>query len=235
MRRRRFRRRRRGDTGPRTGRFTSRMQPFAANPGQLRTLMPAKFKTVLRFALNSGAAHILTSTSGAISSDYVYHANDLYDPYAGVGGQQPMGFDQLMALYRNFTVIGSKIYVNFYFNDSAGANHTMRCAVIMNDAAASVSSIYKLVEDPRSTQKILAAIGDHPLLLTNSFSVKKFFRESNPLDEDDLAGSSGASPVSLAYYHIVAYCPTGETQDVNIDGFIDYITVFHGPITPAQS
>ena len=48
-------------------------------------------------------------------------ANDLYAPSTGTGAHQPMGFDQIMALYERFCVVGSKISVAFQTNQSQTA------------------------------------------------------------------------------------------------------------------
>jgi hypothetical protein len=51
----------------------------------------------------------LWDVSSGTFSTYSFRGNGMYDPYAGAGGAQPNGFDEYMALYKHFYVIGSKI------------------------------------------------------------------------------------------------------------------------------
>ena len=44
----------------------------------------------------------LTSSVG-----FTFRGNGIQDPYAGIGGHQPRGFDQFMAIYETFTVLAS--------------------------------------------------------------------------------------------------------------------------------
>lgn len=41
--------------------------------------------------------------------------NDIYDPDVSTGGHQARGFDEFMAVYKKFTVLGSKINVNWTY------------------------------------------------------------------------------------------------------------------------
>ena len=54
-----------------------------------------------------------TDTSPATFVRYLFRTNSLYDPDNATGGHQPMYFDQLGALYDRYSVLSSKIIVNF--------------------------------------------------------------------------------------------------------------------------
>ena len=49
-----------------------------------------------------------------------YLANGMFDPQTAIGGHQPRGFDDFMALYQKFTVLGSSISVNFVYEGYDG-------------------------------------------------------------------------------------------------------------------
>ena len=53
---------------------------------------------------------VYTGSSGMIT--HSFSANGLYDPNLAVGGHQPMGFDEQMAIYDHYCVLGAKITVN---------------------------------------------------------------------------------------------------------------------------
>lgn len=197
-----------------------------------QTLQPNRMLVKLRFAINDGDSHVMTSTTGSVT-DYTYRANGMYDPYASAGGAQPRGYDQYMSLYRNFTVIGSKIHVTF-FHSQTGTVNPVKCAIILNDATTSISGTAQIGESPRSINKML--LGDSgPITLRKGFSAKKFFGIKNPLDEDDLSGTASADPAQAANFHICAFAPNAATQAIQFTGFIDYIAVLHSPIIPTQS
>lgn len=206
-------------------------------PRPLRTLQPQTMKAVLRYALNDGDSHTITSTTGSIV-DYVYRANDCYDPYAGGGGAQPRGFDQYMTLYRQFTVIGSRINVRFWYQDNTsptgGTNETFKVGVVMNDASAALSSSSGICEAPHSNIKLLVG-SIPPVRVSKGFSTKKYMQRGDPLNDPDLSGTAGASPADITYYHVIGYAMNSQTSTCYMDGWIDYIVVFHTPLEPAQS
>lgn len=203
---------------------------------QLKTLQPNKMKAVLRFAINEGDVHGIASTTGSIV-DYVYRANGMYDPYASAGGQQPRGFDQYMALYRNFTVIGSKIFVRFVFKDNnaaAGTNNMMKVGIALQDGSSSMASQIALSEAARASTKIITS-GTGPVRITKTFSPRKFFSKPSVLTDDALSGTAAADPSEQAYFHVAGYALNSESSTCYMDGWIDYIAVFHSPIAPSAS
>lgn len=56
--------------------------------------------------------NVSTTTSDTF---FEFAMNGCYDPYLGIGGGQPQGFDQWMAMYKNFRVHSSAISV--YYNN----------------------------------------------------------------------------------------------------------------------
>lgn len=71
---------------------------------------PEKLRATLRYSdINSSYA----SSAGSYIATMIYKCNSCYDPYYPVGGHQPYGFDQYMAVYNHFSVIKSFIKVTF--------------------------------------------------------------------------------------------------------------------------
>lgn len=200
---------------------------------KIHTLQPSSKLVRLRFSLNSGDAHALSSTTGSIAS-FTYRANDLYDPYAGAGGAQPRGFDEWMAFYRHFVVLGSQIVCKFTSpTPNATGEIPMRVAIVLADNSTAPSTTSMIAEHPRSVNKIFGS--NMVQTLVKRFSAKGFFSVKDPTDSDDLHGTAGASPSEQAYYHVLAFCLNGGSETVLVTGYIDYIVRLLHPTTPVQS
>lgn len=65
------------------------------------TIGPSRFNTKLRYASQKSFPITLASPNAPIIT---FAGNGLYDPDLQVGGQQPTGFDQLMAMYLAYRV-----------------------------------------------------------------------------------------------------------------------------------
>lgn len=199
----------------------------------IHSLQPAKKLVRLRFSLNSGDAHALTSTAGSIAS-YSYRANDLYDPYAGAGGAQPRGFDQWMVFYRHFVVVGSQMVIKVFSPvPNATGEIPMRVGIVISDSTTAPTTTSMIAENPRGVSKIFGV--NQVQTLVKRFSTRGFFSVNDPVDSDDLHGSSGASPTEQAVYHICAFALNAGTESCYVTGYIDYIAWLIHPIVPAQS
>jgi hypothetical protein len=74
--------------------------------------MRAKLRLVDKFDMD------LTSTLTAYQVQY--RANGMYDPFVPFGGHQPRGFDQYMAIYNTYTVLGSTVSANVCYRGYDG-------------------------------------------------------------------------------------------------------------------
>lgn len=198
----------------------------------IRNLAPNMKVVKLRYSLNNGDEHTLTSTTGSLAH-FVYRANGMYDPYAGAGGNQPRGFDQYMALYRHFTVVYSKIFLEFY-HASESTSFPCKVGIYLRDTTTSLSTSQDIGEYPRIRQATLTEEASK-IRISMGFNAKKFFQIRDPLDEDDLKGTSGADPTQQADFHIFGYALNSQSETPKFNGYIDYIAVLTHPILPTQS
>jgi len=183
--------------------------------------------------MNDGDSHILTSTTGTVSTDYVYRANDMYDPYAGVGGNQPRGFDQYMAMFRNFAVLGSKVTINVGYGQASATSNDMLVAIVTQDGSTSITNKNTIRESPRLRYRMCTASnGRTSLSSTYSFKINGV---KDVIDNDKLWGTSSSSPTEQWYYHVVAYQPDGNTDTLTFTGHIEYTAIFFHAITPPAS
>jgi len=73
-----------------------------------------------------------------------FRANGMYDPDAGVGGHQPLGFDQYMALYSRYEVVTSKIDVQLWATDPAIAGYQLAIIKSRDQGASSKEAVREL-------------------------------------------------------------------------------------------
>jgi len=213
-----------------------RVSHSAANykvPRSVRAFRGEHVIRKLRFALNEGAYHTMLSTSGGVSSDWVYRANDLFDPYVGAGGQQPRCFDQLMTMYRNFAVLGSKIVYSIGYSIGSSTSNDMIVATVLGDFATAPANTQDIMEHPRRHYKMLTANQDK-LTMVRKYSWK-INGSKDIMDNDDLWGSASGTPSKQWNYHIQAWCPGGNTDSAYVMGYIDYCVIFFHPIQPTAS
>lgn len=190
---------------------------------------PQSFLTKLRYT----ELISLNPPATASVDDYVFRANDCYDPNLTGIGHQPRGFDQWMTVYQQWVVVGSAINVKF----SDGDNNTYEAVVGVNlNTLSTIDSneIIDMIEDRKVRYKITN--NDRPVTCTEKFSSKKWFK-SKPMSDDTLHGTATNGPANLTYYHVWAGDMNSleDVQSVNAIVTIDYLVVFFDPIQPTQS
>lgn len=201
----------------------------------LRSPIPKSTIAKLRYAA------VEDRVFGAIiaQDDYVFCANDCFDPDYTGSGHQPRGFDQYMSMFDHFTVVGSKITVTATNTSSTVASTPIVVGLALTDNNASITTAW---EDMMERSDIMTRTLAHPegskasATVWNKFSAKKFFTRGDVMDDPNLKGTAGASPYERAWYHIVLATPTiVADRTVNLNVLIDYIVVFSEPKLPASS
>lgn len=231
-RRTRFRRRPRR-TFRRSVRKTSNSVVNYRVPSYLRSYRGEYTIRKLRYTFSDGAGHTMDSTSGALSTDYVYRANSLYDPYAGAGGGQPRTFDQLIAMYRNFVVLGSKCHVMFGYGAASSTSADMQVAVCLKDGSTSIANSEDLMEEPRIKTKLMTAGRDNVTI--NHYYSFRISGAKDPVDETSLHGNASQDASEGWYYHIICFQPGGGTDAIHFTGWIEYTALFFHAIQPTAS
>jgi hypothetical protein len=132
-------------------------------PRQL--LAENSFRTELVYAESFHFSATITS------HQYVtMRGNSVYDPYHAVGGHQPLGFDQLAALYQRYNVHGARMELTVYNNATAettGFSHLERATAVVvypSVLAAPISNTLTTLKEQPYAQHTLTA----PPLTTGS-------------------------------------------------------------------
>lgn len=163
---------------------------------------------------------------------FVYSANGLFDPLITTGTAQPRGFDQLMALYDHYVVIGSKITAKMACM-STNANPVM-FTISLRDQASATNQPYSTLEQSYCTWDIVAPSGESKSLV-QTFN-NQFLGRSFPLSDPDLKGSETANPAEQAYYHVTLSSPSGTNEPTNyVIVTIDYEAILIEPKRPVAS
>jgi hypothetical protein len=172
----------------------------------------------------------MTSTSGA-TTRYFYSANGLYDPDITGTGHQPMGFDQLMARYNQYTVVNSKLTVQF-FNNSAAYD---RVAISLRADTTATSDKITIVENTNLVTTILnpnIMSGNSKELSLNCSVATYFGRKTDEVivNDPDLLGNAAGNPVEQCYYALNAWDPfTAQTITTYFNVTIEYDAIFWEP------
>jgi len=172
-----------------------------------------------------------SGTAGAVSN-YFFTANGLFDPNITGTGHQPMGFDQLMLLYEQYTVINSKITAHIYDTTSSVA---VRTGIYLSPDTTALSDPLQIMENGLNTTKVLSAInvaGYHLDFSLNCDCTKYFGNRSvrELLDDTSLQGTAAANPTEGVFYSIVAWDPFGASNySTFFDVIIEYDAIFWEP------
>ena len=175
-------------------------------------------------------------------ASYIFRANSLYDPDLTGVGHQPYGFDQLMARYDHFTVIGSKIYVRNMQEGTSNVNPCVFGIHLSDNNTVPFSDVNHFLESPDGSANsvggilssgayIQAGVGN---TISKGFSMNRFFHKK--LGDSDMQGSASANPTEGAYFQVLACSINGnDPGSCTFKVTIDFDVIFTEPKILAQS
>lgn len=166
---------------------------------------------------------------------HVFSLTGLYDPDVTGTGHQPIGFDQLMAMYDHYTVIGAKYRVTFSNQDTT-KQALVACQI--KDTATTSTNIDEIIENGQTKYTTLGveASGNSVRTLAGGINTSKFFGRK-VMDGTKYNGTDGANPNDQIYLHITVG-PKDYLEDnfpVTMTVQIDYIAILTEPKQLVQS
>lgn len=173
------------------------------------TITPNKTtRVVMKYAdlaiqLNPGAA-------GAAAS-YVYCVNGLYDPNVTGIGHQPAGFDEYMAIFQEYVVLGAHVKVSFTNSDTT---YPAIVGMSYSDSNVTTTDFRRYVENGYTTWCQLGKSGsgnDIKNLMTDVNVAKT--SNQNVVQEENFAGNNTKNP-DEARYVIIWAAPLDSTADM---------------------
>jgi len=173
----------------------------------------------------------LNPVTGSQTNGYVMRANDIFDPDVQLGGHQPMGFDQYMALYTRFRVVGAKISCTFVANDSTSLNSSALCGILKSTSSSFSGTVNTTIENDKCVYRVIQ-LGDTSRPLTLKYSTKKSQGIKNIMDNYELSGTVIGSPAIQDYFHVWTgnVNPSNDAEPVDIQIHISYSVIFSDPV-----
>lgn len=178
-------------------------------------------------------ANTITPGAAGTCGVFVYRCNGMYDPYAGVGGHQPRGFDQVMALYDHFLVTYATISVKFAQQTSTGNRVIVGVALMDNSSPA--SDVRDYIETGAKYDILPAGSISGELVTINNYVNPLKYLGANK-GSDRVRGTTTSDPTDQCYFHIFA-CDMGTTSAANItfSPMITYTAELFEPRVPPLS
>lgn len=112
------------------------------------------FPTTLLTKLRYNDTYNLTSTAGTIAKQ-VMGLNSIFDPDISGGGHQPLYRDTFAAVYDQYSVVSSKITVQFANLHTATSAHV---GLLLDDDSSTSSTYSVLMEQNRGINTLLAPL-----------------------------------------------------------------------------
>lgn len=175
----------------------------------------------------------LVQTTGVTPTANFFRANGPFDPDEGIGGGQPMGWDNMQALYNHHVVLGAKITVRF----NCTTNDYICCGIFLDDNASIAYTSYEgLIEAKKGPWTTFAGLANGSRMLTNTFSAKKYFNTKNPEDNTSIQAATNAAPSNQAHFGVWTQA-VDRASALTIECVItlDYIVKFMEPKDIARS
>lgn len=168
-----------------------------------------------------------SSTAPAI---LLYRANSVYDPEYATGGHQPMTYDEWMAVYNHYCVIGSRIRVEVVQPNITNVNPGVIGVILTPTAATLPSDLSSVVEqnDTRGVQLANPFTNSRRMIFTCNYSARKFFGARFSPSNPDFYAKDGANPTEDVFFQVFSYGISGNdpgayTAMITID-YIVYLT-----------
>lgn len=209
------------------GKKTARRARTRARTVRNRNTVPVGLGFPKKMVITHKYCENLLFQTGAlgVKANYNYSCNGMYDPNATGVGHQPMYFDQMIALYDHYCVIGSKITVKVCKGNDGYPQVPITVGMFVNDDTTTSTSTQTLMENSLGIHKVIST-GQPFCTLTKKWSARKYFGKS-PLANTDLQGDLGNNPTEQSFYTIWIDSSASVLQtDCILDVTIEYIAVW---------
>lgn len=198
------------------------------NLGPLPITQKATFNYFNAFNLDVGTV--------GVPASYVFSANGMYDPNITGIGHQPRGFDQLMALYDHYVVVGVKAILTVHASDTGNG---AICGMFIKDVPAVSAGDLDIMEQRLITYAPIASetSGPNCATITMNLNPNDYLGRSKPLADPELKGSASNNPAEQCYIH--CFCipaPQGvDTATAYVNLRLEYTAILIEPKQPGSS
>jgi len=191
-------------------------------------LFPASMKRRL-FYYDYGLSR---SGVAGVPVNYFICANGLFDPNITGVGHQPMGFDQMMLVYNQYTVLRSKVSLVVY---NSTASVAVRAGVFLVPDTTAMTDPSRIMENGLVTTQMLSAINVTGYIKSFALNcdIPKYFgrpRGKGIVNDALLSGNAAVNPTEGVYYCLTAWDPFGVSNfSIYMDIVVEYEAVFWEP------
>lgn len=139
-----------------------------------------------------------------------YYSNGLDDANPLILSAVIPGYKPMMSLYENFRVLGCKIEVNASNQENFPVNFLIWPSDQDQSGVITYQYLQEMIGNAFTKYRTLSAKGGMDRSrLVGYISFKKLIGSKNYLTDVDYAGSLGANPAKLMFWHVGAYTLTG--------------------------
>jgi len=165
---------------------------------------------------------VVAPTLSSGLANVVFSANGLFDPNITGVGHQPLYFDQMMAIYNQYTVLGSRMKCTF---STASSIRPVIYSTALLDSTSSPGGVQIQMEQAVAHGMMYRPSAGNNAILKESFSAVKTFGP-NPQGNPVLRGTSSANPTEGQFYHIGINDQGLSSAACNLLVEIDYDVIF---------
>lgn len=159
--------------------------------------LPLKYKCNFRYSMANYEFNVLPA--GQVGH-LIYKVNSMYDFENVLGGEQPMGYDQLMQLYNKYLVIGYKGHMHMASTTSG----KVKVGVYFDTTTTQINDWERIMENG-AKYVVLGDTGSGNDIKVLKFKINpnKFLGIPKPQTDDTVKGSVGLDPAKMCYMHII--------------------------------
>jgi hypothetical protein len=165
-------------------------------------LVPGALRTVLTYS-----DRISISNTVGVFNIFTFSGNGLFDPNISGVGQQPLGFDQLSTLYRQYRVLGSAIEATPLSTGTTNPTTMFRACVVPSTTASGYTDYDAASSQPYCTKSVAVnavfGIATRPFRNKMETDVIMGLDKEGVLSRTDLAALNTANPSDLWYWNIL--------------------------------
>lgn len=228
----------RNRANPRRGRIMKR----AFTRRLLSTVLPPTWTCKMRYVEQFN----LNADNTGQPSYQVWKCDGCYDPNLTGTGHQPLGWDQMMGMYKKFQVLSSKIVMSPCVDSPSSLTNCSAYGISTMTTTNEIggSTLSQLMENDCTNHKVRIVGGLNSLAwniskgnsITHKWSAKKWYGK-NYIDDADHQGTSSADPTQVSYFACWACAPTAGTDPTITQWIaqITYIVKFTDPTFMSQS
>lgn len=197
-------------------------------PGHHQYAMPAKLQTQMHFSKLTNH-----TAASAFLRVQLIEINNMHDSFITSGTtDQPMLFDQMMALYQRYYVRACRVRITITNNDP---DDGVAVFGFVNTASSGSTSYNRAKDQPRAFQTVLgSAIGSASVKALNLYYDIK--EHSSAQDKDDLSGTVTSGPVDNVFLQLyVQNMSATAFHDISIVWSLTFYSEFYGIIVWPES